>query len=831
MRILAGILSAVLFLVVVAAGGVVFAIHHYSQGLPEYSQLADYQPPTVTRVHAGDGRLLAEFATERRVFIPIEAMPKRVIRGFISAEDQNFYSHRGVDFGAILRAIVVNVENVASGRRMIGASGITQQVAKNFLLTNEVSFERKIKEAILAFRMEQAFTKDRILELYLNEIFLGNRSYGVAAAALNYFNKPLDELTIAEAAYLAALPKAPNNYHPVRQHDAAVARRNWVIGRMQEDGAITAEEAAQAKAEPLEVRRRDETEYVTADYFAEEVRRQLLARFGEQKLYEGGYSVRTTVDPQLQDIATRSLRDGLIAYDRRHGWRGPVGKLESFQNWAKQLAEMPVPAGGEIWQMAAVLEVEAGEAQIGLADGGRGRIPLSELKWARRWVEGERTGPEVRQAGDVLAQGEVILVEPVAKDAKGKDLPSGTYGLRQIPAVQGGLVAMDPHTGRVLAMSGGFSSRISVFNRATQALRQPGSSFKPFVYMAALDNGFTPSSLVMDAPFAIQPGPGQALWRPQNYSEDFLGPTTLRVGMEKSRNVMTVRLANSIGMDRVADYAERFGVVDKLPPVLSMSLGAGETTVLKMTTAYSMIVNGGKKVIPAFIDRIQDHTGKVVFKHDMRPCPNCGGIQWSPDLAVPDVPDARESVIDPRTAYQMVSILEGVVQRGTARMISSIGKPLAGKTGTTNDSLDAWFVGFSPDLAVGLYIGFDQPRSLGAKETGGSVSAPVFKDFMADALKGEPATPFRMPPGIRLVRVDAATGQLAEPGQRNAIWEAFKPGTEPRPGDYVVLDGSEIASGSGPGGGAFLPPGSVPPPGRPQGQEQAPVSTGTGGLY
>jgi len=848
MRILVWLFSTVLFLAVVAGAGAFFALLHFSQGLPDYSQLADYQPPTVTRVHAGDGRLLAEFATERRVFIPVAAMPKRVIRAFISAEDQNFYTHRGVDFGAILRAMVVNVENIASGRRMIGASGITQQVAKNFLLTNEVSFERKIKEAVLAFRMERAFTKERILELYLNEIFLGNRSYGVAAAALNYFNKPLDELTIAEAAYLAALPKAPNNYHPVRQHEAAIARRNWVIGRMREDGYITPQEAEQARAEPLEVRRREDTEYVVADYFAEEVRRQLSAKFGEQKLYEGGLSVRTTVNPALQEIATRSLRDGLIAYDRKHGWRGPVNRLESFQDWPKTLAAVPVPAGGEIWQMAAVLEVAPDRADIGLIDGTRGRIPLAEVKWARRWLEGERLGPEIRQVGDVLAQGDVVLVEPVkakevAKDAKSKDkdakeVPAGTYGLRQIPAVQGGLVAMDPHTGRVLAMTGGFSSKISVFNRATQALRQPGSSFKPFVYMAALDNGFTPSTMVMDAPFAIQPGPGQPLWRPQNYSEDYLGPTTLRVGMEKSRNVMTVRLAHAIGMDKVADYAEHFGVVDKLPRVLSMSLGAGETTVLRMTTAYSMIVNGGKKIVPTFIDQVQDHTGRAVFKHDTRPCRGCRDIAWSPELAVPDVPDSRENVIDPRTAYQMVSILEGVVQRGTGKAISAIGKPLAGKTGTTNDSMDAWFVGFSPDLAVGLYIGFDQPRSLGGKETGGSISAPVFKEFMADALKNEQATPFRMPPGIRLVRVDPATGHLAEPGQRGVIWEAFKPGTEPRPGEYFVLDGSEttgagglqqMAPGGGPpldqgyGGGQGVAPGI--------GQDQGPASTGTGGLY
>jgi penicillin-binding protein 1A len=575
MRILLGILSGLVLIFVAAVGIAVFALNHFGSQLPDYKQLADYQPPTVTRVHAGDGRLLAEFATERRVFIPIDAMPKRVTRAFISAEDQNFYKHPGVDFGAILRAIITNVENLGSGRRMIGASGITQQVAKNFLLTNEVSFQRKIKEAILAFRMEQTFSKERILELYLNEIFLGNRSYGVAAAALNYFNKSLDELTIAEAAYLGALPKAPNNYHPLRQHEAAIARRNWVIGRMAEDGYITVAEAEAAKAEPLVVRRRDETEYVTADYFAEEVRRELIERFGEHELYEGGLSVRTTVDPKLQDIAVRSLRDGLTAYDRRHGWRGPIDHLAVTDDWQRSLAAMAIPPGSEVWQMAVVLQVAADRAEIGLADGSRGRIPLTELKWARKVLEGDRLGPEPKQAGDVLQSGDVVLAERVLKDAKGRDLPANTYGLRQIPLVQGGLVAMDPHTGRVLAMSGGFSARMSVFNRATQALRQPGSSFKPFVYMAALDNGFTPSTRVLDAPFAISQGPGLPIWRPQNYSEDYLGPTTLRVGMEKSRNVMTVRLAQGIGMDKVVDYAQRFGVVDKLQPVLYMSLDHG----------------------------------------------------------------------------------------------------------------------------------------------------------------------------------------------------------------------------------------------------------------
>jgi penicillin-binding protein 1A len=819
MRILLGILSGLVLIFVAAVGIAVFALNHFGSQLPDYKQLADYQPPTVTRVHAGDGRLLAEFATERRVFIPIDAMPKRVTRAFISAEDQNFYKHPGVDFGAILHAIITNVENLGSGRRMIGASGITQQVAKNFLLTNEVSFQRKIKEAILAFRMEQTFSKERILELYLNEIFLGNRSYGVAAAALNYFNKSLDELTIAEAAYLGALPKAPNNYHPLRQHEAAIARRNWVIGRMAEDGYITVVEAEAAKAEPLVVRRRDETEYVTADYFAEEVRRELIERFGEHELYEGGLSVRTTVDPKLQDIAVRSLRDGLTAYDRRHGWRGPIDHLAVTDDWQRSLAAMAIPPGSEVWQMAVVLQVAADRAEIGLADGSRGRIPLTELKWARKVLEGDRLGPEPKQAGDVLQSGDVVLAERVLKDAKGRDLPANTYGLRQIPLVQGGLVAMDPHTGRVLAMSGGFSARMSVFNRATQALRQPGSSFKPFVYMAALDNGFTPSTRVLDAPFAISQGPGLPIWRPQNYSEDYLGPTTLRVGMEKSRNVMTVRLAQGIGMDKVVDYAQRFGVVDKLQPVLSMSLGAGETTVMRMTTAYSMMVNGGKKVVPTLIDRVQDHTGSTVFRHDSRSCAGCQGVVWSPDAEPPEIPDNREQVADPRTVYQMVSILEGVVQRGTGRIIAEIKKPLAGKTGTTNDYNDAWFVGFSPDLAVGLYIGFDQPRSLGPRESGSGVAAPVFKEFMEVALQDKPATPFRIPPGLRLVRVDPRNGHLAEAGERGAIWEAFKPGTEPQPGDNFVLDGSEMTDGSG----TLIPT---------QGGGSMPDSPGgTGGIY
>ncbi|RJF81986.1 penicillin-binding protein 1A [Azospirillum cavernae] len=829
MRLLLSLLMGLVMLALAGAGGLVFLLDHYNQDLPDYTKLANYQPPVTTRVHAGDGRLLAEFASERRVFVPMDAMPRRVVNAFMSAEDKNFYEHKGVDPTGVLRAVLMNVENLGRDRRPVGASTITQQVAKNMLLTNEVSFARKIKEAILAVRIERAFTKDRIMELYLNEIFLGFRSYGVAAAALNYFNKALDELEIEEVAYLAALPKAPSNYHPERQRDAAVARRNWVIGRMAEDGYITAEEARAAQAKPLVVRKRDEQDMVTAEYFAEEVRRELVKLYGEQALYEGGLSVRSSMDPQLQTVATKALRDGLVAYDRRHGWRGPVGKMDSFDAWPKKLAAIAPPAGSEGWKLAVVLKDDLADGlDIGLVDGARGKIPMSELRWARAFKDDDALGPTVRKPSDVAKLGDLLLVEPTnGKDEKGKDLPSGSYyALRQIPAVQGGLVALDPHTGRVLAMVGGFSPHMSVFNRATQAMRQPGSSFKPFVYLTALNQGLTPSTLVMDAPFEFNPGGGQPIWRPENYSGQFYGPTPLRVGIEKSRNVMTVRLAQNIGMDKVKALVEKFGITDNLHPYLPMALGAGETTVLRLSTAYAMLANGGKRVVPTFIDRIQDRNGKTIFRHDTRPCANCAAPAWRDGLTTPAIPDNREQINDPRTAYQIVSILEGVVQRGTATALLSLGKPLAGKTGTTNDSNDAWFMGFSPDLVVGTYIGFDQPRSLGSHETGGSAAVPVFKEVMTEALKDRPATPFRVPPGLRLVRVNPANGQLAQPGDRKAIWEAFLPGTEPNPDrPQIVLDGSANASPTVIGDpSAPLDPsaGAAPP---------AAAAQGTGGLY
>ena len=787
--------SLLLVGLLMGAGAVAFGVYHFSKGLPAHDQLADYEPPMVTRVHANDGRLLAEFAIEKRIFVPFDAIPERVKAAFLSAEDQNFYQHPGVDFVALVRAVITNLRQIGSDRRPVGASTITQQVAKNFLLTNEVSIDRKVREAILSFRIEQTFSKEKILQLYLNEIYLGFRSYGVAAAAINYFDKSLDELTTAEAAYLAALPKAPNNYHPTRRTESAIARRNWVISRMLEDGAIGQAEAEAARAEPLVIRQRSETQRAEADYFAEEVRRELAQVFGDDGVYEGGLSVRTTVDPRLQAIADDALRDGLVAYDRRHGYRGPLAKIDAESNgWAERLETVQRPAGAGTWPLAVVLSLNGEAAGLGFATGSLGEIPMSELTWAREARDGQRVGPRPQRPADVLAVGDVVLVEPLPLEEAADAPEPPTFALRQIPDAQGGLVALDPHTGRVLAMSGGFSAEISEFNRAVQARRQPGSAFKPFVYLAALDHGFTPSSIILDAPITIDQGPGLPKWKPGNYTEEFYGPTTLRIGVEKSRNLMTVRLADAVGMPIVADYARRFGIVDNLEEVLSMSLGAGETTALRMTTAYAMLVNGGKRIEPTMIDRVQDRFGQTLFKHDSRACIGCTRQIWTRQEP-PALPDTRPQVADPRSAYQMVSILEGAIQRGTGVRAREIGKPLAGKTGTTNDYRDAWFVGFSPDLVAGVYIGFDEPRTLGDQEAGSRAALPVWKAFMEAALADAPATPFRIPEGVRLMRVSHATGQPAGPGDSGLIWEAFKPGEEPRRDDPA-----QVLTGQVPGG-------------------------------
>ncbi len=784
-----GIITLVilLFLAIVGGGaGVLAGFWYFGRGLPDHRQLAEYQPSVTTRVHSGDGRILAEFAIEKRTFVPYDAIPRRVVAAFLAAEDKSFFTHPGVSLPDIARAALQNALNFGT-RRPVGASTITQQVAKNMLLTNEVSIERKAKEAILALRIEEALSKRRILELYLNEIYLGFGAYGVASAAMNYFDRSLAELSLAEAAFLAVLPKAPNNYDPRRYPDRARERRDWVLGRMLEDGHITQAEYAEARAEPIVTRQRGPEDTVRADYFAEEVRRELIARFGERELFRGGLSVRTSMDPRMQAAAEAALRKGLMAYDRRHGWRGPAGRLDAnAADWRRQLAAHPRPPGTPPeWQLALVRATAADAAEIALADGTTGALPLEELRWARRTEKDQRLGAAVRSPADVVAAGDLVLVEPSAtQPAAG----ARRFALRQIPNVGGAAVIMDPHTGRVRALVGGWSFEQSQFNRATQAQRQPGSSFKPFVYLPALDAGFTPASLILDAPIVVDQGPGLPPWRPANYKRNFYGPSPMRVGIEQSRNLMTIRLAQAVGMEKVAATAEKLGEVDKLPPSLAMALGAAETTLMRQTTAYAMFVNGGRRIVPTLVDRVQDREGKTIFRHDARACEGCRSDLWLPDAAPPDLPDTRAQAIDPLSAYQMVSMLQGVVERGTARRLRELNRPLAGKTGTTNDSFDAWFMGFSPDLAAGVWVGFDNPRTLGPNETGSSVAVPIFRDMMAEVLAGTPVVPFRTPPGIRLVRINPQNGQAATPGERDAIWEAFKPGTEANR-DAQVLDG------------------------------------------
>ncbi len=797
-NILGATLVLSLLMGIIGALGGLYILYSYGRDLPDYKQLANYQPPVVSRIYAGDGTLIKEYAREKRLFVPISAIPPKVIDAFISAEDQNFYTHIGIDFKGLLRAVLVNVKNVVTGRRPVGASTITQQVAKNFLLSGEVRFERKIKEAILSYRIEQTFSKDQILELYLNEIYLGQNSYGVAAAALNYFGKSLEELEIEEIAYLAALPKAPNNYHPVRKYAAAVGRRNWVLGRLEIEGYISNEEKEQAVNKPLVTVKNGNAKVFQANYFAEDVRRELKKTYGDDELYGGGLAVRSSLSPRLQSIAERELKKGLVTYDRRHGWRGSIGKLDIFsvpyKEWVEQFFKINVSLGNDNWQLAVVLDVKEDKAIIASSDALKSHeefnllpletIELEQLKWARNWLFGERTGSQIKLASQVLQQGDVIAVEKIASK---EGAPNIQYSLQQIPNINGALVALDPHTGRVLAMVGGYDFIRSEYNRASQAKRQPGSAFKPFVYSVALDHGFTPSSLILDAPFVIEQGFGLGKWKPRNSSSKFYGPSTLRLGLEKSRNLMTVRLAQNLKMDSIVEVAERFGITENMPDLLSMSLGAGETTLLDLTAAYGMIVNGGKKIVPSLIDRIQDRRGATIFKNDNRLCENCLVDKWNYQTE-PKLADQRDEVLDKVTAYQLVSMLEGVVQRGTGVRIRALRRPLAGKTGTTDDSFDTWFVGFSPDLVVGVFVGFDTPRSLGKNEEGSSVAVPIFRDFMATALKGQKNIPFRIPEGVRLVRVNPVTGQLARAGEKNTILEAFRQGTFPNK-DEEVLDG------------------------------------------
>ncbi len=767
-----------------AVGG---AYYYFSPGLPDHKQLIDYQPPTSTRLYTADGRLLHEYATEKRVFVPVSAMPRRLVHAFVAAEDQRFHGHAGVDFIGVGRAILTNIQNRGSGRRPEGASSITQQVAKNFLVGDEVSIRRKIREAILAFRIETTFSKERILELYLNKIYLGGGNHGVAAAALNYFDKALDELTLNEIAYLAGLPKAPNYYSLVRNPKEAHARRDYVLHRMLEDGYITDAEAQAARAEKLELRRRAIPNFTAAEFFTEEVRRNLVAAYGDKGLYEGGLMVRTTLDTNVQRIADQALRDGLIGYDRRHGWRGATEKLTSLDNWQQRLAkhlEQKPFTGPPEWRAAVVLRVDGNGARVGTRDG-EGMLQLDAKTPQGRTLPKQTVGWLSQRWLDIVQPGDVIAVEPTAPATGPRP---AVYGLRQIPNIDGAVVVMDVQTGRILAMAGGWSYARSQYNRVTQAMRQPGSSFKPFVYLAAMELGLTPSTIVLDAPITIEQGGGQPPWTPQNYGGGFMGPMTIRSGLEKSRNLMTVRMAKFVGMDKVGKVARDFGVDDNLKPYLPIALGAGETTLLRMTMGYAMLGNGARRVTPSLIERVQDRNGRTIFRHDPRSCDGCARDTPPPEGEMPAVVDRREPVIDPLSAHQVVQMMQGVTTRGTAARLAALGRPIAGKTGTTNDARDVWFIGMTPDIVIGVYLGFDEPKSLGARETGGDAAVPVFEQVARELFKGKAPTPFRIPPGLRMIRVNPGSGQRTAPGDTSGIWEGFKPGTEPN-GEWAVLDG------------------------------------------
>jgi len=800
---------------IAGAAAVGYVINETTKTLPPYDQLAKYEPPVLTRIHAGDGSLLAEYAKERRLFVPINTVPEKLIQAFISAEDKNFYSHGGIDWSGVARAAIKRVEYKIKGIRKNagGASTITQQVAKNFLLTSEQTFERKLKEALLARRLETTFSKAKILELYLNQIYFGLGSFGIAGASLSYFGKSLTQLDIAQMAYLAALPKGPANYHPYKKTKRAITRRNWVLGRMLINGYISQQEHDEAVKKPLEVTVRPfGAQLFAAETFAEEVRREADKIYGK-KLYTGGLSIRTTLDPKNQIFARQALTSGLIKFDREHGWRGAIASIDISGDWGANLGNRKVPNDITPWRLGVVLEVSEKEAIVGLrpkklANGKidpkreSARVPIKLMTWARRSNDKGKLGPKVKKATEVVKTGDIIYVAPSSK--------ADEWHLVQLPEIEGALVAMDPHTGRVLALVGGFSYGKSQFNRAVQAKRQPGSAIKPFVYATALDNGYSPASVIVDEEISYNLRGGK-VWKPKNYTGKYYGPSTLRTGIEQSRNVMTVRLADDMGINKFKEMTERLGIYTNMPQVLAMSLGAGETTLMRMVTAFSMFANGGKQVKATLIDRIQDRYGRTVFRHDKRECLGCKAEKWQ-NQAEPEFLDNREQVINEYTAYQITSMMEGVVQRGTAKELKKLGKPVAGKTGTTNDSRDAWFIGYTPDLVVGAYVGYDRPRPMGKDATGGHLAAPIVRHFMQLALKGKPATPFRVPAGIQLIPINSKLGTRAAYGDDNVILEAFKPGAEP-PETTILISGDAIPQS---GEAAVIEGG---------------LTTGTGGLY
>ncbi len=836
-------LLASLFAICASIFAIASTLLFFSLGLPDYRQLIDYDPSKTTRVYANDGKLISEFAVEKRVFVPIDELPQSIIEAFIAAEDKNFYAHFGLDIKGIMRAIGTNMANIISGsNRLVGASTITQQVAKNFLLSQEKTITRKIREAILAIRIEKSLDKNRILELYLNEIYLGRQSYGVASAARRYFGLDVRELKLEQVAYIAALPKAPNRYNPQKNYEAAIGRRNWVLSRMLANNFIQQQQYDDAIAKKLVILDAEQRIKAKGSFFAEEVRRELLGAFGEKELYHGGMTVYSTLEPRLQIFAEQALQNGIRQYDRRHGYRGHIGSIKRNQNSnavvemkgkyaqenneRKEFKELSKPKGSpKHWRLARVKKIDAKYAAIVTQDGTNGKISLDEMKWARAQIKPslqqiakkqnneelvlragryeienqqnaqEKLGERIKKTTDLLEVGDVLLVAR----KKGEE-----YTLEQVPEVNGALVAMDPFSGAVLAMVGGWNFNDSEFNRGTQAMRQPGSAFKPFVYLAALENNFTPATRILDAPFVLHSDSGEPKWKPSNFSQKFYGPSPMRLGIEHSRNLMTVRLAQAIGMDKVADTTRRFGIIENMPQQLALALGSGETTLTKMVAGYSMFANGGYKITPSLIERVQKDSGETIYRRYKQSCNACNvsDSELAADAPLPLIPQLGERVTDSVSAYQIVSMLQGVIDRGTGQRVrSEVVGDIAGKTGTTNNNQDAWFVGFSPKIAAGVYIGFDQPKSLGrlpsgTQETGSSAAAPIFAKFMREALRGVNSGYFLPPRGIEIVAIDRNTGgrvqgeakHQARGGEGAKIFnEVFKIGNAPKTSKESLL--------------------------------------------
>ena len=751
-NIIKNILIILASLILLSLVTILIVLWSFSNSIPDYRFLKNYKPPVSSKMYSGEGDLVADFSREKRIFVPYEAIPENVINSFLSAEDKNFFSHPGVDARGLIRAVINNIDNILNSKRLEGASTITQQVAKNFLLTNEVSINRKIKEAILAFRIERALSKERILELYLNQIYLGSGAYGVAAASLEYFDKSIKELNYNEAALLAALPKAPSKYNPYRDKNLATFRRNLVLDNLFENNFINEKKYLKFKNSPIKLKKIKKVFLEDSQYYIEDVRKSIIEKLSYEKVYNQGYNINTPINLQLQKIVTQSLRNGLIAYDRRKGWRGPLKNINYSKNWLDKVEKNIILEKSIGWQIAIVKKVNQFKIIIETENNQNGIIEYKNITWTKKDIK------------EIFKKGDVIYVKKIDKNF---------FSLEQLPKINGGAVVLDPITGRVLALSGGFSFKNSEFNRATQALRQPGSAFKPFVYALALENQYTPSSLILDAPLVLDQGIDLKKWKPENYGKKFYGPSTLRIGLEKSRNLMTVRIAQNLGVDKIANFSKKMNIYKQPDELLSISLGSAETTLLSLTSAYCSFVNGGKLIKPILIDRIQDGEGNTIINNENRKCIDCDKISFTSE-EFPKIEDNSQQILSPQTAYQITSLLQGVVERGTGKKLKKLGLNLAGKTGTTNDNTDAWFVGFTSNLVIGVYVGMDNPQPLGKYETGSKAALPIFEEFVKRAINKSDARPFKVPEDITLMVVDPNTGNKAKFGSKNTIIETYK---------------------------------------------------------